>query len=288
VTTTTTAQKATPQQNRERKARLIARAAWLRDLTGEDLAAMPYSGEARCLTRFARLAYRESPDPADHDLNPPSSYESRTWRIVEEKLTRMAALYTAGQPVPARHLLHERQAWLPEENPCPNPGSTSNGSPSASPPSPRGPSESSPPTDSAPDAGIPTTARSGDPALRPSSPATTSSGQATAGAVVASSPSSADAPPTLPRGWAELAALPPLDYRSCINHPDRRPIVITPDGGRCGDCPPRRAELHPDQAPPGQSWTGLRDGWGITLNWAPKHCNGPTVRCYCGRCPKGT
>jgi hypothetical protein len=298
VTAPTTARKATPQQNRERKARLIARAAWRRGLTVKDLRVMPYSGEQRSLTRFARMAYRESDDVADHDVNPPSGPESRTWGLVAEYLAGMTARARAGLPCPERDLLADRQAWLPddadpwkEKAGCPTPGSqdASSGSSSESPAS--GPSGNPPATADAPDAGTPTTAPSGFPAQRSSLPSTEPAQAA------AAPPASADA---LPRGWAELAALPPLTYRSCIHHPDRRPVVITPDGGRCPDCPPRPGEIPvkwdptPEQlaslfgkkGPEGVAvpFESVRDGWGMRLNWAPKHCNAP-VRCYCGRCP---
>lgn len=230
---TTLPVEATQEQNREAKARLIARHAWRLGLTIEQLAVMPYSGEARSLTRFARAAYRESPDPADHDRNPPSSLQSRTWRLVTEKLTQMGALEAAALPVPARDLTHERHAWLPDE------------------------------------------------ATEPVPALPAPSGEATPLAA-----------PTLPRGWAELAALPLLDYGSCINHPSRRPVVISPDGGRCPDCPPRPGEIHVKFVPTREQlaqdlapFEGYRDGWGMTLNWAPKtHIPAP-LRCYCGRCP---
>lgn len=250
--TATATEKATPQQNRERKAQRIARAAWRRGLTVDHLRVMAYSGEDRSLTRFARMAYRESDDVADHDLNPPSSPQSRTWGLVAEYLAGMERFAAAADPtrVPVRDLLAERQAWLPDDAPT---------SPPPTAPEPA----ASPAPEGAPDP---------------------------------------DCRWYLPRGWAELAALPPLTYRWCIHHPDRRPVVISPDGGRCAACPPRRNEIPVKWDPTPEQLASLfgkkgadgvvvpfesvRDGWGMRLDWAPKHCNAP-VRCYCGRCPKG-
>lgn len=99
----------------------------------------------------------------------------------------------------------------------------------------------------------------------------------------------------LPKGWAELAQMPPLGYGHCVHHARRRPVVTTLEGGRCGDCPPRPFEFETrmyEPLAPGMSVNeprayvgqGRRDGWGIQLNWTPKrHLNG---RCYCGRCPE--
>jgi hypothetical protein len=194
---------------------------------------MPYSGEGAVPHPVRAPRLPRVPDPADHDVNPPSSYESRTWRIVEEKLTRMAARRPQASPSPpgtsctsGRHGSQRRIRVRTREHV----ERLTFGIPAV----PERPVREFTPTDSAPDAGIPTTAPSEcDPArgphrqLRPLRARRRHQ-------VVASSPSSADAPPTLPRGMGELAALPPLDYGSCIHHPGRRPVVITPDGGRCG------------------------------------------------------
>jgi hypothetical protein len=261
---------ATEAENREAKAKLIARYAWRLGLTGDDLRQLPYSGTERCLTRLARAAYRASDKPADHDRNPPHSARSRTWRLVEKKLQKAAENRAAGKATPDQDLLHMRLAWLPddadpwkqdpppEESPCPAP---------------------------APTAGTSLTA--------PSSPAATSPGPSTSKGPPGSSPTSpsACAPLSLPRGWAELAALPPLETGTCLHHPDRRPVVVTPDGGRCADCPPQHAEI-PTHFKPSKDqaaqdlveYRGVADGWGITLNWTPRHCNLP-LRCYCGRHP---
>ncbi len=79
-----------------------------------------------------------------------------------------------------------------------------------------------------------------------------------------------DAP--IPRGWAELATLPPLTRADARCYMCGEPAIRgCLDRWRCAKHPPRAGE------------------WGAKLNWTPNErhlspgvCSGP---CYCGRCP---
>lgn len=200
------------------KAELIARGMWRRGLWMRDLAHLPKTSKRRAdltLAVFARTAFRESPDPKDHERQPPGDRDSLTWVKVAERL----AEWETDPDAPPRDLLDDHDRWLS--------------------PARRVPTQPAPELEP-------------DPEL-----------------------------PTLPRGWAELAALPPIDNgRWCIHHPGVRPVVITLDGGRCGDCPPRPNEWMP-------ALGGIRrDGWGMHLDWTPKTARScAPARCWCGRCP---
>lgn len=78
-------------------------------------------------------------------------------------------------------------------------------------------------------------------------------------------------PVVFPKGWAELVALGPVEGMVCQIGECKRPGVIrtlmnaAPHAWRCAVHPP------------------VDTDWGVSLNWAPTHCNQP-IRCYCGRC----
>jgi hypothetical protein len=140
----------TAQQNREAKARAIARALWRRQMGLADLAPLPWSvpgdRDAPSWLRFVRIAYAEVEPDGDHPdgvtLNPPSSPQSPTWRLVADKLTAMAG-YATRSPgkAPPRDLTHDRPTWTQEETPCPAPAAATP-APTSS-PSPAAPAASS-------------------------------------------------------------------------------------------------------------------------------------------------
>lgn len=112
MTTTAPERPPTAQENREEKAKEIARLAWRYGLTDADLRALPYASRdrsVRTMTRFAREAYAA----AGSDRNPPHGLGSETWNLVAEKLEKMTSRAARGLPVPERDLLHERDLWLP-------------------------------------------------------------------------------------------------------------------------------------------------------------------------------
>lgn len=97
-------------ENRETKARPLARYLWRLGLTVDDVRRLPYASRDRTvptMKAFARAAYRE----AGVDLREPSSPASETWDLVAAKLVVMAGWEFAGRPVPERDLRHMAHRW---------------------------------------------------------------------------------------------------------------------------------------------------------------------------------
>lgn len=100
----------TEAENREAKARPLARYLWRLGLTVDDVRRLPYASRDRkvpTMKAFARAAYRE----AGVELREPSSPASETWDLVAAKLAVMAGWEAAGRPVPERDLRHLADRW---------------------------------------------------------------------------------------------------------------------------------------------------------------------------------
>jgi hypothetical protein len=263
-----------PAGQRVTKARLIARHLWLHDLTVADMRRLPYtSRDQPSASKFARAAFRASDDPHLRALAPPHSPDSATWSLVEQYLTERAEWEAGGGTPLPRDLAGFAHLWhVTDDGPVP-----------------LGPPEQpeAPPT-TVTDTPVP----DGDPVPDVD--------QARAELALLD-------PDVVPPGWDQLAHLAPLTYGQCINHPGRRPVVITPDGGRCAACPPRPREFQVHRSTLHQVGGrrtvveedyASRDGWGCrrvsrpggpqSLDWSPR-AHQPGVRhCGCGRCPTPT
>ena len=107
-------------ENRETKARPLARYLWRLGLTVDDVRRLPYASRDRkvpTMKAFARAAYRE----AGVELREPSSPASETWDLVAAKLSVMAGWEAAGRPVPERDLRHLADRWWRPATETPEP-----------------------------------------------------------------------------------------------------------------------------------------------------------------------
>lgn len=256
---------------RTAKARLIALHLWRHGLTVEELRCLPYSSRTGpSMTRFAREAFRAAATEWEQRLNPPHSVDSATWQIAARYLVERVEYEASGGDRRDRDLVGFAHLWQPDVI-------------DATPPV-RGVDEE--PAHTSPQGEPPPVQPTSDPAEARAELARIDPG-------------------LLPPGWAQLAALDPLSHGQCIHHPHRRPVTVTPDGGRCAACPPMPREFRTVRPSLREGSDGrrtvtekdlaVRDGWGCrkpsrpggpqSLNWAPTRHN-PGVRvCGCGRCP---
>lgn len=232
------------QQNREAKAKTLARHAWRYGLSVPQLAG---------LTPDVRRAFAR-----DADVNPPSE-GSPTWAAAAAALERMFA--GANDPrwiaeAPEHDLAGVDKPWNPDPW---GPGTTQRARPVA----PQGP-------EPAPEAagGRESALEAAQRRLRDPEPAPEPIAAPVPEPVKAPEPlPPAVIPDDAPRGWAEAAALGPLPgFHTCFTCP-RPAIVATAHVYRCEEHPPQAGE-----------W-GAR--LNFTPNPAGT-C--PPARCYCARC----
>jgi hypothetical protein len=237
------------EENSQRKAGPIASYAYRLGISWEDLGTLPYSDKehrkAPTLRRFAAAAFTA----AGVAENVPHSRTSDTWHHVREALAELEDREAYGYDPPPRDLLDQHSDWIrPALTVVPDPPSDPVGKQEptqvSAPPRPPRPR----PTDLVPYDVPPALVTSGDrPGRRPAA---------------------AD----LPRGWADLAALGPLDPPRPCRWCGGDGVVGTLNGWRCPDHPPRQGDPRGD--------------WGWALDWTPTpETTCLASACYCGRCP---
>lgn len=225
---------------RELKAKKLARWCWDRGIGPLELHGPPSATpvDARTLNRLARAA----------DVNPAHGGSTGpTWAAVRDLLHGMAEFAATHPDHPAARRPHrdEHAQWInrPALRVVTDPTPVTPAPPDSprSPTTPPGPLP--PPADAAPSP----------------RPADTITAQR-----------AAHLPPGhiagVVRGWAELAALPPVPDRTCSTC-DSPAVVGALDGWRCSDHPP-----------------GPED-WGHILDWTPTGTACTSARCWCGRHP---
>lgn len=263
------------EANARRKAEVIALFAWRLGISYDELVTLEYSDRhdrhKPTLRRFAATAFKA----AGVTENVPHSRTSDTWRYLRGELVELSDRERFGfDPPPARDLLEQRGQWIAEAWPAVDPMHESPPDPLALEPGEtigdrevavavafRDVAEGRPI-----EPYVPPSRR-----VRPSELAPYAAGDAPALVTSGCPPHVRDSTTDPPRGWLELAKLPPLTGRSC-RWCGAGAIVGTLNGWRCAQHWP---------------WPGDPKGdWGWQLNWTP----GPNVgaclasRCYCGRC----